>query len=54
MGARRVDGAGPGRHIAGMAHAVRFVVPETDDGMRLDLALARHVPGLSRRRARAS
>lgn len=35
-----------------MAHAARFVVPDADDGMRLDLALARHVPGLSRRRAR--
>ena len=35
-----------------MATAVRFVVPEADDGMRLDQALARHVPGLSRRRAR--
>lgn len=35
-----------------MAHAVRFVVPDADDGVRLDLALAKHVPGLSRRRAR--
>ncbi len=35
-----------------MAHAVRFVVLEADDGVRLDQALARHVPGLSRRRAR--
>ncbi len=35
-----------------MAHAARFVVPDADDGMQLDLALARHVPGLSRRRAR--
>jgi 23S rRNA pseudouridine1911/1915/1917 synthase len=31
---------------------VRFVVPEADDGLRLDQALARHVPGLSRRKAR--
>jgi 23S rRNA pseudouridine1911/1915/1917 synthase len=35
-----------------VAHAVRFVVPDADDGLRLDQALARHVPGLSRRRAR--
>ena len=35
-----------------MAHAVRFVVPDADDGLRLDQLLARHVPGLSRRRAR--
>jgi 23S rRNA pseudouridine1911/1915/1917 synthase len=35
-----------------MAHAVRFVVPDADDGLRLDQALARHVPGLSRRKAR--
>ncbi len=35
-----------------MAHAVRFVVPDADDGVRLDQALAKHVPGLSRRRAR--
>jgi 23S rRNA pseudouridine1911/1915/1917 synthase len=35
-----------------MPQTVRFVVPEADDGLRLDQALARHVPGLSRRRAR--
>ncbi len=35
-----------------MAATVRFVVPDADDGLRLDQALARHVPGLSRRRAR--
>ncbi|HVV82713.1 MAG TPA: RluA family pseudouridine synthase [Kofleriaceae bacterium] len=35
-----------------MAQAIRFVVPDADDGLRLDQALARHVPGLSRRRAR--
>ena len=35
-----------------VAHTVRFVVPDADDGLRLDQALARHVPGLSRRRAR--
>jgi 23S rRNA pseudouridine1911/1915/1917 synthase len=34
------------------SHTVRFVIPEADDGLRLDQALARHVPGLSRRRAR--
>ena len=35
-----------------MATTVRFAVPDADDGVRLDQALARHVPGLSRRRAR--
>jgi 23S rRNA pseudouridine1911/1915/1917 synthase len=35
-----------------MSETVRFVVPEADDGLRLDQALARHVPGLSRRKAR--
>lgn len=42
----------PVRHHARVATAVRFVVPDADDGMRLDQALARHVPGLSRRKAR--
>ncbi len=35
-----------------MAHSVRFAVADADAGMRLDQILARHVPGLSRRRAR--
>lgn len=35
-----------------MSQTVRFVVQKSDDGLRLDQALARHVPGLSRRRAR--
>ncbi len=35
-----------------MSQTVRFVIPAADDGLRLDQALARHVPGLSRRRAR--
>lgn len=35
-----------------MSQTVRFVVPDADDGLRLDQLLARHVPGLSRRRAR--
>ena len=35
-----------------MSEQVRFVVPDADDGLRLDQALARHVPGLSRRRAK--
>jgi 23S rRNA pseudouridine1911/1915/1917 synthase len=35
-----------------MAETVRFVVPDADAGLRLDQALARHVPGLSRRRAK--
>lgn len=35
-----------------MALSVRFVVTESDDGVRLDQALARNVAGLSRRRAR--
>jgi 23S rRNA pseudouridine1911/1915/1917 synthase len=35
-----------------MSETVRFVIPEADDGLRLDQALARHVPGLSRRKAR--
>lgn len=38
--------------MASVSHTVRFVVPAADDGLRLDQALARHVPGLSRRRAR--
>lgn len=38
--------------MAPASHTVRFVVPDDDDGLRLDQALARHVPGLSRRRAR--
>jgi 23S rRNA pseudouridine1911/1915/1917 synthase len=35
-----------------VAHSVRFAVSKNDDGVRLDQALARNVPGLSRRRAR--
>ncbi|MBL8624330.1 MAG: RluA family pseudouridine synthase [Myxococcales bacterium] len=35
-----------------MADTVRFVIPADVDGARLDQALARGVPGLSRRRAR--
>jgi 23S rRNA pseudouridine1911/1915/1917 synthase len=35
-----------------MADTVRFVIPADGDGARLDQALARGVPGLSRRRAR--
>ncbi len=35
-----------------MSETVRFVVPAADEGLRLDQVLARHVPGLSRRRAR--
>lgn len=35
-----------------MAHAERFVATTDDDGARLDQVLARHLPGLSRRRAR--
>src|SRR5690349_19055895 len=35
-----------------MSQTVRFVVPDGDDGLRLDQLLARHVPGLSRRRAK--
>jgi len=38
--------------MASVSHTVRFVIPDADDGLRLDQALARHVPGLSRRRAR--
>ena len=38
--------------MASVSHTVRFVVPDADDGLRLDQLLARHVPGLSRRKAR--
>jgi 23S rRNA pseudouridine1911/1915/1917 synthase len=38
--------------MASVSHTVRFVIPDADDGLRLDQALARHVPGLSRRKAR--